>query len=147
MKLKASYFQPSMFIKKEATAQVFSCEFCEIFKETFFIEQLRVTASVASTFIKVRFLIHCTLFSKLCYFSNIIPKPINLVSLESYYHVEHQFKKKKIMLQKMAISFLNCFSKSTTIWIFSKLQFILITNIKLLFRSRNCFKNFPCKIG
>ena len=29
------------FIKKETLAQVFSCEFCEIFKNTFFIEHLR----------------------------------------------------------------------------------------------------------
>ena len=28
------------FIKNETLAQVFSCEFCEIFKNTFFIEQL-----------------------------------------------------------------------------------------------------------
>ena len=28
-------------IKKESLAQVFSCEFCEIFKEAFFIERLR----------------------------------------------------------------------------------------------------------
>ena len=28
------------FIKKETLAQVFSCEFCEIFKNTFFIEYL-----------------------------------------------------------------------------------------------------------
>ena len=29
------------FIKKETLAQVFSCEFCKIFKNTFFIEHLR----------------------------------------------------------------------------------------------------------
>ena len=34
------------FIKKEILAQVFICEFCEIFKNTFFTEQLWVTASV-----------------------------------------------------------------------------------------------------
>ena len=34
------------FIKKEAVAQVFSCEFCEISKSAFFTEHLRVTASV-----------------------------------------------------------------------------------------------------
>ena len=28
------------FIKKEALAQVFSCEFCELFKNTFFTEHL-----------------------------------------------------------------------------------------------------------
>ena len=31
--------------KKETLAQVFSCEFSKIFKNTFFIEHLRVTAS------------------------------------------------------------------------------------------------------
>ena len=34
------------FIKKETLAQVFSCEFCEISKNTFFTEHLRATASV-----------------------------------------------------------------------------------------------------
>ena len=29
------------FIKKDTLAQVFPCEFCEIFKSTFFIEHLR----------------------------------------------------------------------------------------------------------
>ena len=33
------------FIKKENLAQVFSCEFCEISKNTFFIEHLWKTAS------------------------------------------------------------------------------------------------------
>ena len=33
------------FIKKETLAQVFSCEFEEIFKKTFFTEQLRPTSS------------------------------------------------------------------------------------------------------
>ena len=32
------------FIKKEALAQVFPCEFCEISKNTFFAEHLWVTA-------------------------------------------------------------------------------------------------------
>ena len=31
--------------KKETPAWVFSCEFCEIFRVTFFIETLRATAS------------------------------------------------------------------------------------------------------
>ena len=34
------------FIKKETLAQVFSFEFCEISKKTFFTEHLRTTASV-----------------------------------------------------------------------------------------------------
>ena len=35
------------FIKKGTLAQVFSCEFCEIFKNTFFTEHLWTTASDA----------------------------------------------------------------------------------------------------
>ena len=38
------------FIKNETLVQVFSCEFCETFKNTFFAEHLRATASVPSTF-------------------------------------------------------------------------------------------------
>ena len=33
------------FINKETLAQVFSCEFCDIWKNTFFIEHLWATAS------------------------------------------------------------------------------------------------------
>ena len=35
------------FIKKETLAQVFSCEFCKITKDTFFVEHLRTTASIS----------------------------------------------------------------------------------------------------
>ena len=38
-------FEACNFIKKETLAQVFSCEFCEIYKSNFSTEQLRVTAS------------------------------------------------------------------------------------------------------
>ena len=38
--------QACNFIKKEALAQVLSCEFCEIFKNTFFTEHLWTTASM-----------------------------------------------------------------------------------------------------
>ena len=43
IKLQASDLikNPSGFIKKKTLAQVFSCEFCEIFKSTFFTEHLR----------------------------------------------------------------------------------------------------------
>ena len=37
--------QPSNFVKKESLAQLFSCEFCKISKNTFFTEHLYVTAS------------------------------------------------------------------------------------------------------
>ena len=41
-------------LKKETLTQVFSCEFCEIFKNIFFTEHLRASASVfmQSTFFK-----------------------------------------------------------------------------------------------
>ena len=43
MKLQASNFN---FITKEALAQIFSCEICEISQNTFFTAHLRATASV-----------------------------------------------------------------------------------------------------
>ena len=36
---------PESLFNKESLIQVFSCEFCEIFKNTFFTEHLRTTAS------------------------------------------------------------------------------------------------------
>ena len=39
---------PCNFIKKETLAQVFSCEFCEISKNTFFTEHLWKTASMSA---------------------------------------------------------------------------------------------------
>ena len=38
--------QPRNFINKETLAQVFSCEFCEIFKNVFFLRTLQVAVSV-----------------------------------------------------------------------------------------------------
>ena len=43
---KVAGLQACNFIKKETVAQVFSCEFCEIFKNTFFTEYLWTTASI-----------------------------------------------------------------------------------------------------
>ena len=37
--------QPATLLKKKTLAQGFSYEFCEIFKDSFFIEHLRATAS------------------------------------------------------------------------------------------------------
>ena len=49
-------FQPQAcnFIKKETLAQVFSCEFCEISKNTFFTEHLCTTASEYLKSLKTR---------------------------------------------------------------------------------------------
>ena len=41
-----SHFPTCNYIKKETLAQVFSCEFCEASKNTFFTEHLWTTASV-----------------------------------------------------------------------------------------------------
>ena len=42
---KKGISQNSIFLKKETLAQVFSCELCEICKNTFFTEHVRMTAS------------------------------------------------------------------------------------------------------
>ena len=39
-------YNTATFLKKEALAQVFSCEFCEISKNTFFTKNLWATASI-----------------------------------------------------------------------------------------------------
>ena len=43
---KVAGLQACNFIKKETLAQVLSCEFCEISKNTFFTEHLWTTASI-----------------------------------------------------------------------------------------------------
>ena len=50
-KRKQFWFMPqvSTLLKKEALVQVFSCEFCEIFKSTFFTEHLRATSSAITS--------------------------------------------------------------------------------------------------
>ena len=40
-KFKGKHLCQRLFFRKETAAQVFSCEFSEIFKNTFFIEHLR----------------------------------------------------------------------------------------------------------
>ena len=42
------------FTKKEALAQMFSCEFCEIFKNTFFYRKPLVAASAFNSLYKIR---------------------------------------------------------------------------------------------
>ena len=55
IKVEGSFFQPLTYIKKETLEQMFSSEFSEVFKNTFFIEQLRVIASVTSTLLMCDF--------------------------------------------------------------------------------------------
>ena len=45
---KTSRLEACNFVKKETLAQVFSCEFCEIFKSTVFTEQHWKTASAST---------------------------------------------------------------------------------------------------
>ena len=47
------------FIRKEALAQVFSCEFCEIFKKTFSTKHLFYRIAEACNFIKIRLWRRC----------------------------------------------------------------------------------------
>ena len=42
---RVSFLIKLNFIKKQTLAQVFSCEFCEIYKNTFLTEHLRATVS------------------------------------------------------------------------------------------------------
>ena len=45
-------FNKCKFLKKEIPMQLFSCEFCEIFKNTFFIENLQATASENTRYLR-----------------------------------------------------------------------------------------------
>ena len=48
---RASFLKKSWgLIKKETLTQVFTCEFCEISKNTFLTEHLRTTASILTWF-------------------------------------------------------------------------------------------------
>ena len=47
--------QACNFIKKETLGQVFSCEFCEISKNTFLTKHLRATASGDLVFLVLQF--------------------------------------------------------------------------------------------
>ena len=54
------------FIKKETLAQVFSSEFYEIFKSTFFTGQLRATASVMGLTLIHGNMVICKGWKRLC---------------------------------------------------------------------------------
>ena len=61
---KGILWRPATLLKKETLVQVFSCEFREISKNTFFTKHLRTTASVATVmkacdFIKKRLQHRC----------------------------------------------------------------------------------------
>ena len=60
-----SVFRPQAcnFIKKEFLAQVFSCKFCEIFKNNFFAKHLLETASVFLSSLKRRYKMFWSLHS------------------------------------------------------------------------------------
>ena len=58
------------FIKKETVAQVFSCEFCEIFKNTFFKKHLWMIASIVCN-IQIRNFFCGTQVTKLTTFNQV----------------------------------------------------------------------------
>ena len=41
---KVAGWSPAAFFKKEALAQIYSCEFCENFRNTYFVEHLKIAA-------------------------------------------------------------------------------------------------------
>ena len=75
------------FIKKKAVAQVFTCEFCEIFKNVFFTERLLMTASKYNHLETPKSLLftclHITFDKKLITFRL---KERNTESVESFIH-------------------------------------------------------------
>ena len=50
---KDTGLRPATLLKRETQAQVFSCEFCEIFKNNFFYRTSLVAASVLRNFAKL----------------------------------------------------------------------------------------------
>ena len=46
---KVAGLRPATLLKKKTLAQVFSCGFCDISKNTFFTENLRATDSVSNS--------------------------------------------------------------------------------------------------
>ena len=54
------------FIKKDTLVQMFTCEFCEISKNTFFTEHLWTTASDFGTPLRIR--VRATVSIKPCFF-------------------------------------------------------------------------------
>ena len=59
--------QACNFIKKETLAQVFSCEFCEIFKNTYFYRTPLVAASVLFRKLRRFYQEKCYAFSRRYY--------------------------------------------------------------------------------
>ena len=67
------------FIKKEALAHVFSCEFCEIFKNRFLTEHVRATASDCKWKIEInQEVARQSLLKTLKTNPAIIKKPVNI---------------------------------------------------------------------
>ena len=47
---KVAGLKPTTLLKKKILVQVFSCKFCKIYKNTFFIEHVRTTASISYSY-------------------------------------------------------------------------------------------------
>ena len=118
--------QACNFIKKETLAQVFSCEFCEIFKSTFSTKHLQATASVPVNYAKFlatpflqntsgRLLLPCqTSVMKHCRKipSNVFDRFVNTSLISTEFHIQ------SLCNSKLPLSCLiNCFVKMTCLLI------------------------------
>ena len=72
--------QACNFIKKETLAQAFSCEFCEISKNTFFIEHLWTTASqlYLQFYVQIFSSFSEFLFSEYCTTERLLLNPVKV---------------------------------------------------------------------
>ena len=84
-----------LFIKKETLTQVFSCEFCKIFKNTFFTELLRTTASADDEIIKWNFIFKWKTYKKKCCIESI------LFQKHKGFNKIYIFKNKPLIISKL----------------------------------------------
>ena len=80
-KFTGKHLWQSLFFKNEILAQVFSCEFCEIFKNTLFTEHLRLLLSV--------FTCHGDYMLLLCYYLRIMDEYLQYIQFRCYVQGTH----------------------------------------------------------
>ena len=61
-KLTGKHLCQGLFLNKETLAKMLSCEFCEISKNTFFIEHVRMTTSVRYVYIYIYIYINTSIY-------------------------------------------------------------------------------------
>ena len=88
----------SNFVKKEALAQVFSCEFCKISKNTFYTEHLWTTASVRAL-ISLK---NCTLMDSFCPKYRLQLKKFHRNFVSRHWRVMQHLKEDWLVAEKMS---------------------------------------------